>query len=169
MIYRVYRKHVYEAWPMVVNHIAEACGTNPLQSVDMVLASLLAGRADLFLICDEAEKEIRGCMVLELNEYPQGSRVCNVWALAGTPGVWAAHEKELEELADTWAIQQGCDMIAMLGRPGWQKVLGEAWQTKPALLAWRPVNAHPVQPHDARNGAERHEPTSPGTGVAVAH
>jgi hypothetical protein len=99
----------------------------------MVLQALLDGKAQLVLV-DE------GCMVLEVQVYPNGLQVANIWLLAGDPGIWARNEAELEKFVDSWSKERGCDIIAMLGRPGWRKALGDQWMKVPLVQAWRKSN-----------------------------
>lgn len=141
MIVAVSTQKIMDAWPLVEDYVRQACETNPIQSPVMVLASILAGRAQMLLLVESAEAtEVDGCMVMEVTVYPDGTEVANVWVLGGKPGIWARYEEELEATVDSWSKFHGCDIIAMLGRPGWHKVLSDQWQTKPMVMAWRKRN-----------------------------
>lgn len=133
----VMRQGMMQTFNTVAPFLAAACRAHPLASLDKVFTALLSGMADLMLCLDDGE--IVGAMVLEVQEYPDGQRVCNLWLLGMKPGTFRGFMELLDEALDTWSRENDCDTIAMLGRPGWQKRLPDHWHTQPMVQAWRSV------------------------------
>jgi hypothetical protein len=147
MIVLVPSFRVLEAWPMVNGHIDRALEHAPdWMTGIMVYEALAAGHAQLALLYGD-DQTVRwterpkplGTLVLEVRQYAGPKLVTNVWAFGGEPGIWKAHQVEIEAFLDAWSSAHGCDTIMMQGRPGWQKLLSDDWRFRPVVEAQRPV------------------------------
>lgn len=91
--------------------------TNGTHTFDDIAAGVYFGRYHLLA------KE-RGCVVLEIYEYPR-SKALNVFLGAGDLSEIFAHMEELDNIARNL----GASEITMTGRFGWGRVLSKAgWQ-----------------------------------------
>jgi len=92
-------------------------------SPEHIIDECSKGNMQMWLAAAEGEgfHENRAAMVTEILEYPR-RRVCSVLFLAGEKmESWLHLYRELEH----WAIQNGCSEIEVLGRKGWERVMGQ--------------------------------------------
>lgn len=63
----------------------------------------------------------RSCMVTQVQDYPTGERVLDVWLAAGD----LDEIMEARPQVEAWAQAAGCTQIHITGRPGWARLLRE--------------------------------------------
>ena len=90
-----------------------ALSRQPLHSFADVEAAIAEGRAQLF----PGERSV---IVTGIEDYPSGERVIDTWLAGG----------DRQEIADVmrpkveaWAESQGCTLVMVNGRKGWERVL----------------------------------------------
>lgn len=84
---------------------------------DDVEADVLDGRALLWLVWNEPD--IEGCAVTQLGR-TEKSKVCTIVACGGEDARrWISLIGRIEE----YARAEGCDVVRILGRKGWQRML----------------------------------------------
>tara|TARA_R100000808_G_C2150583_1_gene159373 strand:- start:1264 stop:1758 length:495 start_codon:yes stop_codon:yes gene_type:complete len=97
-----------------------------------VLNDLRAGKAQLWVA--GYGDTVDGICVTCINTYPK-SKVCLIWLLSGNRGgvySWELINQLLTKI-EAWAEAQGCDLMSIEGRPGWERVLPDYKKTKVIL------------------------------------
>lgn len=112
--------------PMVRQTLAASVQKDPCESLDDVIAAVEDGRALCWAISDEVA--LRGVVVTEIVEGSK-ARQCFIRHCAGE-GIrdWLHFLNVIE----AWAASDGCDTIELIGREGWERLLG--WERKAVLL-----------------------------------
>lgn len=93
--------------------IEAALARQPLHSFADVEAALAEGRAQLF----PGERSV---IVTAIEDYPNGERVIDTW-LAGGDGEEIA--ETMRPKVEAWAESQGCTLVTVSGRKGWERML----------------------------------------------
>ena len=109
-------------WDMVEPILETAVDrSNGRYRTDDVLNAVREGKQQLWIVLDGRDN-ITATVTTEIRGYPGGRNVCNVRMCAGHGyKAWVHHLKELE----TWAKEQGCDMVEIMGRTGWTPELSK--------------------------------------------
>src|SRR5690606_12735756 len=118
LIHRVPTHLVNDLWPALESLCEKAMGCHPFMEAEDVRLALLADRALLFLVTQDSQ--ILGFAVMEVVTYPR-RRVANVLAAAGHKGFLSVLLHDLLPECEKWAVEQGADTFAVMGRPGWLK------------------------------------------------
>lgn len=150
---------VLDLWPVVEPLLAKAARHHPFADTDCMLAALLAGKSALFVVLED--DQVSAALIAEVEEYANGRVVGQVWGMGGIPGVLKRCQPELEALLDTWCARHGCDTIAVVGRPGWRRLLRN-FDSVPLTLAWRRVHV----PGRNAAAASTEQPAAPPAAVA---
>ncbi len=110
-------RHIAELWPYVVPVLKAAVARTGLSSFDEIESDVLAGRSLLWLAWSD---QIEAAATTALVENDT-SKICVLTACGGK-GVrrWLALLEKIEE----YAKAEGCSRMRILGRKGWQRVLG---------------------------------------------
>ena len=109
--------HVPEIWPVVSDRIREAMRRGDLGSFKSVELSVYQGNALLWLVTDGAG--IFAAIVTQLEE-SEWRRVCCIVACGGRGRHKWLH---LISKLESYARDEGCTAMRILGRKGWQRVL----------------------------------------------
>lgn len=112
--------------PVVRQMLAPSVERDPCESLDDVIADIENGQAIAWLISDGAV--VRGVVVTQVLEGSKAKQ-CFVRHCAGE-GIrdWLHFLDTIE----TWARSIGCETIELIGREGWQRLLG--WSRQAVLL-----------------------------------
>lgn len=110
-------KVTFEAvWAEAAAHLEPALefagGTHTLEHVRTAIED---GEAQLWPMGED------GALVSEVIETPTGLRACRLWLAGGNMAALLMAEKVVSE----WAQEQGCKVMEIIGRQGWQRVLPE--------------------------------------------
>lgn len=118
MIHKIQTHLIPELWPLVEEHAVKAMRHHPFMDAADLLLTLLAGQAQLFIVTQD--RELLGFAVTEVLNFPR-RKVANVLAAGGRRGFLSVLPTSLLEQLEKWAIEQGADTFAVMGRPGWLK------------------------------------------------
>lgn len=108
-------------------HIQRALDRGGSYSIHDVLSELRSGAAQLWLA--ESGDQVTAICITVLNQHPQ-SKSCLIWLCGGDEvRTWI---KLLTHIED-WAKAEGCDLITLRGRAGWERMLPDYEKTKVIL------------------------------------
>lgn len=137
MIRIVPRALLADIWDKAEPILAAALDYHPFMSTKGLLHRLTHESAELIVVIDEAD--LAGCIAMEIIAYPE-HRIGNVLALGGMNGSMARFDDEVEKFLGQWCRERSLVSLAMLGRPGWSKVLNaRGWRIQPMCTAWLPL------------------------------
>ena len=88
-----------------------------------IIDSLMSGERQLWVAWDRVTKRATGCVITELNRWPEegrSDRVCHIWAAGGRG--FREYVRHGMATLRAWAAAQGCAMIIHGGRRGWQRI-----------------------------------------------
>lgn len=108
---------------MRADHLRRALDHQDTHTPESVVAAIEAGAAQLW--CGE-----RSTIVTEILDLPL-KRVCRIW-LAG--GDMRELVDEMLPTLETWAADNGCARVEIIGRPGWKRVLTDYSEPKFTVL-----------------------------------
>jgi hypothetical protein len=114
-------KHIEEVWHIVVKDIADALArSNGYALADHIKKWILEEKMQLWILWDQDSKEkYFGTVVTEVITRPL-QRCLNIRIMTGKHREkWQHLIKHIEEFA--W--QNKCDLLELVARPGWKKVL----------------------------------------------
>ena len=132
-LYNIPTKSVDEVWGVVKNDIANALSrSNGYALSDHIKEWIKQQKMQLWILWDsEAEKEkYYGVVVTEVIQRPL-QRCLNIKIMTGKHREkWQHLIKHIEDFA--W--QQNCDLLELVARPGWKKVLKPFGYTESHVL-----------------------------------
>jgi hypothetical protein len=132
-LYNIPTKSVDEVWKVVKNDIANALSrSNGYALSDHIKEWIKQQKMQLWILWDsEAEKEkYYGVVVTEVIQRPL-QRCLNIKIMIGRHREkWQHLIKHIEDFA--W--QQNCDLLELVARPGWKKVLKPFGYTESHVL-----------------------------------
>lgn len=107
-------------WEAVWSLLAPAVAmSNGRHSEASVCRALLDRRDQLWTWWDEGE--LVCVVVTELNRYPGGVTCCDLmWCGGRNMELWA---KPMLAIVERWAMENGCTLMCIVGRPGWERAL----------------------------------------------
>jgi hypothetical protein len=105
---------VAEVWPHAEGLIDEAMRRGGLNDVSSVRDDVLAGKALLWIVWDEAIKAAGITKIVK----PYDTRICILVACGGS-----ADWQMVAETIEDYARAQDCAITRIYGREGWQRVL----------------------------------------------
>jgi hypothetical protein len=103
---------------LIEEHAAKAMRHHPFMSEADLLMTMLNGYSTLYLATED--REVLGFAAMEVLNFPS-RRVANVLAAGGRRGFLGVLTHSLLGQLEKWAIEQGADTFAVMGRPGWLK------------------------------------------------
>jgi hypothetical protein len=112
--------------PIVRQMLAPSVERDPCESLDDVIADIESGQAIAWLISDGAS--VRGVVVTQILE---GSKAKQLF-IRHVAGEGVADWLHFLETIETWARSIGCQTIELIGREGWERLLG--WNRQAVLL-----------------------------------
>ena len=89
-------------------------------TVDDILRFLFTGQMQLWVVFDEETTQAHGHFVTEIKQYPQFKMLVIQYA-AMLPNQMKQIEDLMQQYAENYAKQVGCQGIEFVGRPGWKK------------------------------------------------
>lgn len=136
MIHRISSDTVIELWPLIEEHAIAAMEHHPFMDAPDLLTQIISGHAQLFIATHE--RAFIGFAAMEMLQYPS-CRVANVLAAGGNRGFLSVSVKDLYPELEGWAREQGADIFAVHGRPGWLRVSRafEGSHRRKYGVAWR--------------------------------
>ena len=125
---------VTDFWSLVSPLLEKAVRLNPHMDMPGLLHTLLAAMGQLIVVTRDGD--LLAAAVMERHVYPNHV-VGNIMLLAGKRGTYREIERVFPHLAK-WAKEQGCDRIALLGRPGLSRLVKRhGGSSIPLIHAWR--------------------------------
>jgi len=111
----IHSSQVLQIWPDVIEYLRKV--PLPGYRLEDVLAQLLRQEAQLWVAGDPA----MAAVVTELQQLPT-MKVCAMWLCGGENMLewW----EPMESTIRSWAEDNGCSAVEIIGRPGWEKLLG---------------------------------------------
>ena len=107
---------VRAVWPQVRPFIERALERDGCYAPEDIVDMLEARDAQLWVAV--GGEGIAAALVTKINLYPRQKR-CVLFLSAGE---LKAHLRHLPEV-EAWAKAQGCDVVELNGRPGWERVM----------------------------------------------
>jgi hypothetical protein len=93
-------------------------------SVDDILRMLFNGQTQLWLVYSTDDLKVYGHIITEVKQYPQ-CKMLVIQNCAMEPHIMVDIEDKMQEIAEGFAKDVGCDGIELVGRPGWGKRIGK--------------------------------------------
>ena len=114
------KNKVESAWPLVIEDIANALArSNGYALADHIRKWILEDKMQLWILWDQDNKTYYGTVVTEIIQRPL-QRCLNIKIMTGKHREkWQHLIKHIEDFA--W--QNKCDLLELVARPGWKKVL----------------------------------------------
>ncbi len=111
---------VKQVWSIVVKDIADALArSNAYARAEHIKKDILDNKMQLWILWDSETKEYYGVCVTEIIQRPL-QRCLNIKIMKGRHrDKWQHLIKHVEEFA--W--HNNCDLLELVARPGWKKVL----------------------------------------------
>ena len=111
---------VKQVWSIVVKDIADALArSNAYARAEHIKKDILDNKMQLWILWDSETKEYYGVCVTEIIQRPL-QRCLNIKIMKGRHrDKWQHLIKHVEEFA--W--ENNCDLLELVARPGWKKVL----------------------------------------------
>lgn len=116
-LWGVRKAEIPVAWPMVEELIANACNNSGLYWPLEIKKELEAGNHQLWVAW--ARDRIRACLVTTLEASQRAAWLRGILCSGEDPDDWMEHLETIEQ----WALAQGCSMIHLMGRPGFERWL----------------------------------------------
>ena len=117
---RIPTENVNDAWGMVSQNIADALArSNGYARAEHIKEWILQNKMQLWILWDSETKEYYGVCVTEIIQRPL-QRCLNIKIMKGRHrDKWEHLIKHVEEFA--W--HNNCDLLELVARPGWKKIL----------------------------------------------
>ena len=114
------KENIEEVWPIVVKDIADALArSNGYALAEHIKKWILENKMQLWIVWSLKEKQYYGVCVTEIIQRPL-QRCLNIKIMTGKHREkWQHLIKDIENFA--W--QNKCDLLELVVRPGWKKVL----------------------------------------------
>ena len=114
------KENVNDAWGMVSKNIADALArSNGYARAEHIKDWILKDKMQLWILWDSETKEYYGVCVTEIIQRPL-QRCLNIKIMKGRHrDKWEHLIKHVEEFA--W--HNNCDLLELVARPGWKKIL----------------------------------------------
>ena len=111
---------VKQVWSIVVKDIADALArSNAYARAEHIKKDILDNKMQLWILWDSETKEYYGVCVTEIIQRPL-QRCLNIKIMTGRHrDKWQHLIKHVEEFA--W--HNNCDLLELVARPGWKKIL----------------------------------------------
>jgi hypothetical protein len=124
-------------WPLAAPHLARAVKHNPHIDLADAFTNAASGFSQLIIVLEGGE--CAAAAVMERVRYPKHV-VGNIMLLGGNAGTMGARLDALVDHLFRWAKARGCDRIALLGRPGFERLVRRRGGSSITLIhAWRDI------------------------------
>jgi hypothetical protein len=119
-----------KVWGIVEKDIKSALAySSQLTDSDFVFDTLKEGKFQLWVLWDKKQSKAVdkyfGVVVTEIIKRKFG-KVCHIYIMTGKQRTKWQH---LITKVEDFAKQEGCKMMELIARPGWQRVLNALWTT----------------------------------------
>ena len=116
---RIPKENVNDAWGMVSDNVADALSRNQYCTSDHIKQWILNNEMQLWILWDSKDKKYYGVVITEIIQRPL-QRCLNIKIMTGNHREkWQHLIKQVEDFA--W--QNNCDLLELVARPGWKRVL----------------------------------------------
>lgn len=114
-------------WPSLAAWVGEALSHGPgLYEPEDVLERILAREMQLWVACDDEEPI--GCVTTSVEKFPRRT-VLLIGIVAGRRARVRSWINGMDDLLRAYAQHAGCDLQLAEGRLGWDRFVGNGWQT----------------------------------------
>jgi hypothetical protein len=125
-----------KVWGIVEKDIKSALAySSQLTDSDFVFDTLKEGKFQLWVLWDKKQSKAVdkyfGVVVTEIIKRKFG-KVCHIYIMTGKQRTKWQH---LITKVEDFAKQEGCKMMELIARPGWQRVLNALWTINEPMLS----------------------------------
>ena len=137
---RIPTSNIDEVWPLVKKDIADALVFSGNHTdAQFVLDTLRQEKFQLFIVWDKDQKttleKYYGVVVTEIVE-KKLTKACHIFIMTGRQRQkWTALIKVIEDFAE----QNNCDLLELIARPGWQRILKDYNYKRTHVVLEKPI------------------------------
>ncbi len=137
---RIPTSNIDEVWPLVKKDIADALVFSGNHTdAQFVFDTLKQEKFQLFVVWDKDQKttleKYYGVVVTEIVE-KKLTKACHIFIMTGRQRQkWTALIKVIEDFAE----QNNCDLLELIARPGWQRILKDYNYKRTHVVLEKPI------------------------------
>ena len=137
---RIPTSNINEVWPLVKKDIADALVFSGNHTdAQFVFDTLKQEKFQLFIVWDKNQKttleKYYGVVVTEIVE-KKLTKACHIFIMTGRQRQkWTALIKVIEDFAE----QNNCDLLELIARPGWQRILKDYNYKRTHVVLEKPI------------------------------
>tara|TARA_R110002073_G_scaffold272260_1_gene435737 strand:+ start:141 stop:581 length:441 start_codon:yes stop_codon:yes gene_type:complete len=137
---RIPTSNIDEVWPLVKKDIADALVFSGNHTdAQFVFDTLKQEKFQLFIVWDKNQKttleKYYGVVVTEIVE-KKLTKACHIFIMTGRQRQkWTALIKVIEDFAE----QNNCDLLELIARPGWQRILKDYNYKRTHVVLEKPI------------------------------
>lgn len=137
---RIPTSNIDEVWPLVKKDIADALVFSGNHTDEQfVFDTLKQEKFQLFIVWDKDQKttleKYYGVVVTEIVE-KKLTKACHIFIMTGRQRQkWTALIKVIEDFAE----QNNCDLLELIARPGWQRILKDYNYKRTHVVLEKPI------------------------------
>jgi hypothetical protein len=137
---RIPTSNIDEVWPLVKKDIANALVFSGNHTdAQFVFDTLKQEKFQLFVVWDKDQKttleKYYGVVVTEIVE-KKLTKACHIFIMTGRQRQkWTALIKVIEDFAE----QNNCDLLELIARPGWQRILKDYNYKRTHVVLEKPI------------------------------
>jgi len=137
---RITTSNIDEVWPLVKKDIADALVFSGNHTdAQFVFDTLKQEKFQLFIVWDKDQKttleKYYGVVVTEIVE-KKLTKACHIFIMTGRQRQkWTALIKVIEDFAE----QNNCDLLELIARPGWQRILKDYNYKRTHVVLEKPI------------------------------
>ena len=137
---RIPTSNINEVWPLVKKDIADALVFSGNHTdAQFVFDTLKQEKFQLFIVWDKNQKttleKYYGVVVTEIVE-KKLTKACHIFIMTGRQRQkWTALIKVIEDFAE----QNDCDLLELVARPGWQRILKDYNYKRTHVVLEKPI------------------------------
>jgi hypothetical protein len=137
---RIPTSNIDEVWPLVKKDIADALVFSGNHTdAQFVFDTLKQEKFQLFIVWDKDQKttleKYYGVVVTEIVE-KKLTKACHIFIMTGRQRQkWTALIKVIEDFAE----QNNCDLLELIARPGWQRILKDYNYKRTHVVLEKPI------------------------------
>tara|TARA_R110002020_G_scaffold8334_1_gene33607 strand:+ start:2829 stop:3269 length:441 start_codon:yes stop_codon:yes gene_type:complete len=137
---RIPTSNIDEVWPLVKKDIADALVFSGNHTdAHFVFDTLKQEKFQLFIVWDKNQKttleKYYGVVVTEIVE-KKLTKACHIFIMTGRQRQkWTALIKVIEDFAE----QNNCDLLELIARPGWQRILKDYNYKRTHVVLEKPI------------------------------
>jgi len=139
-VVRIPTSNIDEVWPLVKKDIADALVFSGNHTdAQFVFDTLKQEKFQLFIVWDKDQKttleKYYGVVVTEIVE-KKLTKACHIFIMTGRQRQkWTALIKVIEDFAE----QNNCDLLELIARPGWQRILKDYNYKRTHVVLEKPI------------------------------